>query len=319
MQAKDLKGMIPAAILPMDSHYQPHYGAYGRYLEWLIDEGAVALAINMDTGEGPQLSIEERRRAAEVAVEVAKDRAFVVAGTMGATTQGAVDMAKIYAQAGVDGLVVFPNAAFRNDPLDPRIPVEYHRAIADGAGLPLVLFQLAPVFGGVNYTRETLLKLLELDSVVAIKEASFDASYFAYTVETVRMAERDIAILTGNDRFITESFLMGAEGALLGFGAIGCGMISQMLGKVLAGNHKEAVDMRPRVQGFGDFIYKDPVLDYRARCKVALAHVGVIAHDLTYVRPPLLQISAEESTAIRDAVIKAGMVKSEAEHSGAGD
>jgi hypothetical protein len=32
--------------------------------------------------------------------------------------------------------------------------------------------------------------------------------------------------------------------------------------------------MRPRVQGFADFIYRDPVLDYQGRCKVGLAHLG---------------------------------------------
>lgn len=303
----NLKGMVPAAVLPMTVDYQPDYGAYARYLEWLIAENAVSLAINMDTGEGPQLTVEERRRAAEVAVEVAAGTCTVVAGVMGSTTAGAVEMAKIYRNAGVDGLVVFPNAAFRNDPLDPRIPVDYHRAIAEETGLPIILFQLAPVFGGVNFTRETLLYLLEIPQVVAIKEASFDAQYFAFTKETLDMAGRPITLLTGNDRFITESFLLGAEGALLGFGAIGCGMVAGMIQAFAIGDYESGVAMKPRVQGFADVIYADPVLDYRARCKVALAHIGVLTHDQTYVRPPLLQITPEESQHIGRALAEAGM------------
>lgn len=303
----NLKGMVPAAVLPMTVDYQPDYGAYARYLEWLIAENAVSLAINMDTGEGPQLTVEEWRRAAEVAVEVAAGTCTVVAGVMGSTTAGAVDMAKIYRNAGVDGLVVFPNAAFRNDPLDPRIPVDYHRTIAEETGLPIILFQLAPVFGGVNFTRETLLYLLEIPQVVAIKEASFDAQYFAFTKETLDMAGRPITLLTGNDRFITESFLLGAEGALLGFGAIGCGMVAGMIQAFTIGDYESGVAMKPRVQGFADVIYADPVLDYRARCKVALAHIGVLTHDQTYVRPPLLQITPEESQHIGRALAEAGM------------
>jgi 4-hydroxy-tetrahydrodipicolinate synthase len=308
MDYKDLKGMFPAVILPMDERYRPNYEAYGNYLEWLIAEKAAGFAINMDTGEGPQLSPEERRRAAEKAVEVAEGRVFVLGGVMGATTAGAVETAQMYREAGVDGLVVFPNAAFRNDPLDPRIPHSYHKAIADASGLPLVLFQLAPVFGGVNYTRETLLKLLEIPEVIGIKEASFDAQYYAYTKETVDMAGRPITILTGNDRFITESILLGATGGLLGFGAIGCKLVAEMLDSANAGRWEEVVAMRPRLDRFAQFIYNDPVLDYRARCKVALAHVGVIDHGLTYVRPPLLQISAEESAEIRHALDEAGML-----------
>jgi 4-hydroxy-tetrahydrodipicolinate synthase len=304
----NLKGMVPAAVLPMTADYRPDYEAYARYLKWLMAEDAISLAINMDTGEGPQLTIEERRRAAEVAVEVAAGSCTVVAGVMGSTTSSAVEMAKIYRDAGVDGLVVFPNAAFRNDPLEPRVPVSYHEAIARETGLPIILFQLAPVFGGVNFTRETLLRLLEIPQVVAIKEASFDAQYFAFTKETVDIAGRPITLLTGNDRFITESLLLGAEGALLGFGAIGCGMVAEMIRAFAKGNHAAGVAMKPRVQGFAEVIYADPVLDYRARCKVALAHLGVIAHDQTYVRPPLLQIAPEESAQIKLALAKAGMM-----------
>jgi 4-hydroxy-tetrahydrodipicolinate synthase len=308
MNEINLKGILPAAVVPMTADYEPNYKAYARYLDWLIEENAIALAINMDTGEGPQLTPPERRRVAEVAVDTAKGRCAVVGGVMGTTTQGAAEVAKMYTEVGVDGVVVFPNAAFRNDPLDPRIPYEYHKAIADEAGLPIILFQLAPVFGGVNYTREALLRLLDIPEVVAIKEASFDAQYFAYTKETLDMADRPITLLTGNDRFIMESFLMGAEGALLGFCAIGCGMVAEMLSTFQQGDYKEAVAMRPRVQGFGDFIYKDPVLDYRARCKVALAHIGVLEHGQTFVRPPMLQISGEESEEIRKALIQAGML-----------
>lgn len=308
MIAIDIKGMIPAAIMPMNAEREPEYEAFARYLEWLIGEKAVALAINMDTGEGPQLSVSERQRAAETAVEVAQGRCSVVAGVMGATTEGAVAMARIYREAGVDGLVVFPNAAFRNDPLDPRIPVEYHRAIAEATDLPIVLFQLAPVFGGVNYTRETLRRLLEIPQVVGLKEASFDAQYFALTAETMAQSGRDVALLTGNDRFITESFVLGAVGALLGFGAIGCGMVAEMIAKFAQGATAEAVAMRPRVQGFADVIYADPVLDYRARCKAALAHLGVIGHEQTYVRRPLLRTGEAESAAIRQALVEAEML-----------
>lgn len=308
MNAQDLKGMYPATILPMDETYRPDYAAYGDYLEWLIGQKAAGFAINMDTGEGPQLSPEERRLAAEKAVKVASGRVFVLGGVMGATTDGAVETARMYREIGVDGLVVFPNAGFRNEPLDPRVPVDYHRAIADASGLPLVLFQLAPVFGGVNYTRETLLKLLEIPQVIGIKEASFDAQYFAYTMETVQMAGRPVTVLTGNDRFIAESILLGATGGLLGFGAIGCQPVAEMLESANAGRLHEVAALRPLLARFAEAIYRDPVLDYRARCKVALAHVGVIGHHLTYVRPPLLQIEAEESEQLRQALVEAGML-----------
>lgn len=309
MKNLSLKGVIPAAILPMTADFEPDYKAFEKYINWLISQQAVAIAVNMDTGEGPQLSANEKIRVIEVAVDAAKGRCGIVSGVMGGTTRDAAAAAKSYQAAGADGLVVFPNAAFRNEPLDYRIPVDFHKAIASESGLPLILFQLAPIFGGVNFKRETLLKLLEIPEVVAIKEASFDAQYFTYTIDTLKMSNHSVTLLTGNDRFITESFMLGAEGALLGFCAIGCGLVAEMLNKFKQGDWKAAVDMRARVQGFANVIYNDPMLDYRARCKVALAHIGVLDFDQVYARPPMLQINDEESKEIKKVLIQAGMLK----------
>jgi 4-hydroxy-tetrahydrodipicolinate synthase len=309
MKNINLKGSIPAAILPMTSDYQPVYPSFARYVEWLIGQDAVAISVNMDTGEGPQLNSDERRRAIETAVETARGRVAVIAGVTGATTDGAVEQAKLCQRAGADGVVVFPNAGFRNEPLDARIPFNYHKAIADETGLPIVLFQLAPIFGGVDYSREVLLKLLEIPQVVAMKEASFDAQYFAFTKETIDLSGRDITLLTGNDRFITESILLGARGALLGFGAIGCGLIAKMLSFAAKGDFQGVLEPRPRLHAFAMAIYSDPMLDYRARCKAALAQVGVINRSEIYVRPPLLTTSDEEYAQIGQALLHAGMLE----------
>jgi 4-hydroxy-tetrahydrodipicolinate synthase len=309
MKEINLRGVVPAVVLPMTSDFEPDYRAFAGYLEWIIHEKAVSVAVNMDTGEGPQLKPAERLKAVETAVQAAKGRVPVVAGVMGGTTMDAVEMAQAYKEVGVDGLVVFPNAAFRNEPLDPLVPYNYHKAIADAAGLPIILFQLAPVFGGVNFSRAALLKMLEIPEVVAIKEASFDAPYFAYTKQTVEMSGREITLLTGNDRFITESFLLGAQGALLGFCAIGCKLVADMLDHLQHGRFEEALAMRPNLQSFAEFIYRDPILDYRARCKAALAHVGVIDRSRIYVRPPMLQVPEGEYLEIGEALVRAGMLK----------
>ena len=280
-------------------------------MDWLIGQDAVAISVNMDTGEGPQLSRDERRLAIETCVDAAGGRVATVAGISGVTTASAVEEGRLARDAGADALVIFPNPAFRNDPLDPRVPVDYHRAVADETGLPIVLFQLAPVFGGVNYTRETLLRLLEIPQVVAIKEASFDLQYFVYTTETLNMVDKPITLLTGNDRFIAESILLGATGALLGFGAVGCKPIADMLKLAHGEDYAGILRMRPKLHAFATSIYADPVLDYRARCKMALSQIGVFDRELTYVRPPLLRTSEEEAQLLSQALKAAGMLQPE--------
>src|SRR4029079_14175156 len=97
------------------------------------------------------------------------------------------------------------------------VPHTYLRAHADAVPLPMVLFQLQPALAGVLFSRETLLRLIEIPTVLAIKEGSFDAVRFVETRRILDEASRRITLLTGTDNFIFESFVLGAEGALIGF------------------------------------------------------------------------------------------------------
>jgi 4-hydroxy-tetrahydrodipicolinate synthase len=260
--------------------------------------------VNVDTGEGPYLTAEERREVVRVTRAVAKGRCKIIAGCGGPATAAAIANARDARDAGADALLVFPTPAFLNDPLDPQIPYDYHKAIAEASGLPLVVFQLAPLFGGVNYTSEALAKVLELSHVIGLKDASFDAMRFAETRDVVRRAKHKVTLLTGNDNFLLESFLLGAEGGLLGYGAVGAGLLIEMLGAIKKREFDRAVAMQERVQGFCDYIYGHPIGDYRARCKVALVHMGLLSREQTHVRPPYQSLWDKEKDRAREVVAR---------------
>ncbi len=307
MNQLNLNGIIPAVIVPMRPDYSIDFEAYRRYLEWVISQGPVGLAVNVDTGEGPYLTPGERCEVIRVTREVAAGRCFIVAGVGGPSTIFATANAKAAREAGADALLVFPTAAFINDPLDPRIIVNYHRAITDASGLPLIVFQLGPIFGGVNYPAHALAEVLRLPQVIGLKDASFDAERFVKTRDVIRAADHPITLLTGNDNFLLESFLLGATGGLLGYGAVGVGLLVDMLKAVQRCAFDEAAAMQTQVQGFCDYIYGQPIGDYRGRCKVALVHMGLLTPELTHVRPPYLSLWEAENEAARQAVAQAGL------------
>lgn len=308
MRTVNLEGIVPAVVVPMRQDYSLDIEAFKPYLEWLVRLGSVGLAVNVDTGEGPYLTPDERREVIRAARDVAADRCAVVAGVGGPSTLTAVANARTARDAGADALLVFPTPAFLNDPLDIRIAYEYHKAIADASGLPLIVFQLGPVFGGVNYSPEALAKLLELPQAVGLKDASFDAQRFCLTRDIVRAAGHPITLLSGNDNFLLESFLLGATGGLLGYGAVGASLLIDMLNAVKNKEFDKATAMQSRVQSFCDYIYGKPLGDYRARCKVALVHMGFFSSGQTYVRPPFLSLWEAEKDKARRAVERAGLM-----------
>jgi 4-hydroxy-tetrahydrodipicolinate synthase len=309
MEAKSLEGIIPAVIVPMRSDFSIDYQAFEAYLEWVISQGAVGLAVNVDTGEGPYLKPDERSKVIQSARRVANGRCFIVAGVGGPGTMTAIDNAKAARDAGADALLVFPTAAFLNEPLDTSIPYEYHRMIGEASRLPLIVFQLGPIFGGLNYPADALERVLQLPDVIGLKDASFDAQRFVLTRDIARQADHPVTFLSGNDNFLLESFLLGAQGGLLGYAAVGVGLLVEMLDAVKAHQFEQAAGMQARVQGFCDYIYGRPIGDYRGRCKVALVHMGLLSPQQTYVRPPYLSLWQAEDEPARRAVERAGLLQ----------
>jgi 4-hydroxy-tetrahydrodipicolinate synthase len=294
----DLSGLVPATVTPLTSDFSLDLPALRSYIRWLKGfEGVKALAVNMDTGEGPHLSREERRRVLEVYAEEIQGQMPLLAGVAARYTDEAVTLATDAASAGASGLVVFPIPVFAGEPLPAEVPFEYHAAIARAAGLPLVLFQLQPALGGVIFPSDTLKKLLEIDQVVAIKEASFDRARFEGTARLLAAAPRRIALLTGNDNFILDSFLSGADGALIGMGTVAIAEQVEMIRRAKGGDEAGARDIEEAVVApLVDALFASPVRNYRARMKEALRLLGVLPNAV--VRPPLLPLDESERRAV---------------------
>lgn len=252
--------MIPATVLPMTAGGAIDEPGLRRYVRWIAAQGPVALAVNADTGEGPNLEPQERVRVIEIARE--ETDLPLVTGLFHP------DEADDALRAGAVAALVFPVA---------EDVVSYHRAIA-ACGIGVIAFQLQPALGGVEYSRKTIERVTALDGVIAIKEASFDRDRLA---ETVKVSAKPV--LTGNDNFILESFELGCVGALIGFGAVHTAEQVAIIADWQRGALGDARAASERLQPIADAIFAPPVADYRRRLKELLVEQGVI--DAAHMRP----------------------------------
>jgi 4-hydroxy-tetrahydrodipicolinate synthase len=300
----NLNGLIPATVLPMHPDGSIDEPTLRSYIGWVVAQGPVALAINVDTGEGPHLTHDEKVRVLQVVREVTE--LPIVAGLAGPSTDAAVRQAGDFKAAGADALLVFPIPAYLSEPLDVRVPVAYHEAIA-GVGLPMILFQLQPALGGLDFEPDTLRAMASVEGVVAIKEASFDARRFVDTARLVAELPRPITLLTGNDNFILESFMLGATGALIGFGAVMTREQVDMIDAWADGRIDDARVLGRRVQRLADVVFARPVGDYRVRLKECLRILGVLED--ASVRRPLMPIGDDERAFLASVLREVGLLQ----------
>jgi 4-hydroxy-tetrahydrodipicolinate synthase len=262
--ALDLKGIIPATILPMTADGEIDESELRKYIRWIAGQGIKAVAVNVDTGEGPHLWHDEKLRVLRIyKEELAGTKIQIVAGLGASFTAQAVKYGMDYREAGADALLIFPISAYLGHPLPSEIP-----------------------------------------QVEAIKEALFDAKRFREIAALVRGASRPVTILTGNDNFIWESYLLGADGGLLGACATCTRTHVQVHEAARKGDWKTARELGDRIQKVVDALFAAPVRDYRARSKEVLVIQGILKH--AYMRPPLQPVSLEERQTLKKVLEEAG-------------
>ena len=74
----------------------------------------------------------------------------------------------------------------------------------------------APAGLGVTYEIDVLKRLVEIPGVEAIKESSWSRARFAEAAAAFGGDNHDVALLSGQDTFILDSLMGGADGAMLG-------------------------------------------------------------------------------------------------------
>ena len=193
-------GLVPAVPVPFRGA-ELDAGAQRRYAAWMAGQPVAGVAVWAHTGRGPHLSAEQRRLVLETWREALPDR-VIVAGARDITM--AIEARRLHA----DAILAFPE---RHD------PVAHHRRL--GRELPVIAFYLYEAAGGVAYDDATLDAILALPEVLGIKVATLDSVMTCQRIAALMARHPGKLLITGEDRFLGYSILLGARSALVGMGA----------------------------------------------------------------------------------------------------
>ena len=160
------------------------------------------------TGEAPTLSLKEKLRITEAAVEAFKETPLI-AGIGTNSTKSSAELAREVRSWGIDGgLLVTP---YYNRPSQEGIyrhVLEVAEAVPDW---PLVLY-IVPGRAAVTLEVETIDRLLSrCPQIVSIKDASADLSYCA---ELVNCCDDRATVLSGDDPTALAAWAIGAQGSI---------------------------------------------------------------------------------------------------------
>ena len=262
------------------------FAAQRAYATWMARQPVAGVAVWAHTGRGPHLADDQRRVVLEE-WRAALPGKVIVAGANGRA------MARDAKRGGADVLLAFPtqeNAVVYHDELSQELPV--------------IAFYLYEAAGGVNYDDTTLHGILALPGVVGIKVATLDSVMTFQRIAAVMRDHPDKLLITGEDRFLGYSLMMGARAALIGMGSALTDMQAALLSAHASRDDHAFLRLSTHLDAFGQATFTEPMEGYIRRMLWALAAEGVIPDDACDDPwgPPL---PAAEREAVRRAVREA--------------
>lgn len=198
--------VVTAMVTPFDSAGRLDTAAAADLAAWLVGHGSNGLVVGATTGEGSVLDDAEKDalwRAVRAAVDVP-----IVAGSTSNDTHHSVELSRRAADCGADGvLLVTP---YYNRPSQVGIEGHVH-AVAAATPLPIMLYDI-PIRAGRKMSTDLILRLAhDLDTVVALKDASGNPGE---TAKVVAGAPEGFEVLSGDSSQTLPLLAVGAVGVV---------------------------------------------------------------------------------------------------------
>ena len=288
--------VLTAMITPFDREGKVSYAVAEALATHLADHGTDTVLLCGTTGESPTLSWDEEYELFRVVKAAVKGKAKVMAGTGSNSTQEAIAATRKAQDLGLDGtLQVVP---YYNKP--PQEGMYRHfEAIAKACpDIPMMLYNI-PGRTGSNLLPETVVRLAQVPSITAIKEASGSLDQAS---EIRRLAPSEFAVYAGDDALTLPMLSVGGAGIVSVASHLVGDDLQGMVRAFESGNVAEARDIHLRLQPLFKtlFLMTNPI-----PVKAALELQG---WEVGSVRSPLVKVSEEVTQKLESVLNELGIL-----------
>lgn len=287
-------GSIVAIVTPFNNG-KVDEKAFADLIEWHIKEGTNAIVPCGTTGESATLDYDEHHRVIELAIEVVNKRVPVIAGTGANSTDETIMITRRAQKAGADGaLLVSP---YYNKPTQEGI-YRHYRKVAQIVDIPLVLYNV-PGRTSSNVLPETVARLAEIDTIVAIKEATGNMKQVS---DVIRLCGERIVVLSGDDFTTFPLMMLGGKGVI----SVVANVMPKAVAEMCSCVHKGLIDNARKIHykleplAGAMFFETNPI-----PVKTALAMMGNIQEEF---RLPLCEMARANRDKLKEVLASYNLV-----------
>ena len=228
-----LRGSIPPLITPFRNG-KVDYDAYAGLVEFQVKNGSHGILVNGTTSEPASLTVEERNRLVDVAIDAAAGKLPIVAATGSQNLQETSALTEHAEKAGADALLIVT-------PYYTRPPqrglVEYDKVLGKQTSLPWMIYHI-PGRAAVSVTLDTLDQISRAcPNFVGMKHAVDDLGFASECLDHFGM---DFRIFVGLEDLSYPMMAVGACGLMNAVGNLQPKKLAKMCEAVWSGDLKKA-------------------------------------------------------------------------------
>lgn len=286
--------VLTAMVTPMLDDGSLDLAATGKLAKYLADHGTDGIVVSGTTGEAPTTHAPEKVELIRAVKAVVGGKVMIVAGAGSNDTAHAVRMAEQAAEAGADGLLTV--VPYYSKP-SQRGVVAHFQAVADSTDLPIMVYDI-PGRVGIRLAPATLDALAQIDTIVAVKDATGDVASAEKAI-----ARTGMAWYSGDDPLNYAFLAAGAAGVVSVASHVVGPAIAAMVAAHDAGDADAALEAHENASaGISALMSAGLGAPY---AKAAMQALGVIPGRA--MRLPLLPLDDDEFATLQAALASAGI------------
>ncbi|MEN0137826.1 MAG: dihydrodipicolinate synthase family protein [Rhodococcus sp. (in: high G+C Gram-positive bacteria)] len=305
MSTLDLRGLTPAPVTPFTRDGAVDYDAISRLGSWLGSvDGVKGLVVLGHAGEGTFLTQDEQVRVIAAFKDSVDGRLPIIAGITGEGTAVSVEEAQRAVDAGASAGLVYPSHGWLRFGYQDGAPQDRYKAIYEGSGLPLILFQY-PDATKATYNLDTQLEIAAQPGVFATKNGVRNMRRWDREIPVLRRENPDLQILSCHDEYLLHT-VFDVDGLLVGYGGLAPEPLVELIAAGKAKDYPAARAIHDRLLSVTANVYhRGSHMEGTVALKEGLVARGILEH--ATVRPPLLPLAEGAGAEIAAALQSAGL------------
>jgi 4-hydroxy-tetrahydrodipicolinate synthase len=292
-KGEQFAGLTVALITPFRNGAVDE-AALRKLVDWHVEQGTHCICPCGTTGESPTLSHDEHERVISLVCEQAAGRVKVMAGTGSNSTSEAIRLTRRAQEAGADGaLMVTP---YYNKPMQDGF-YQHFKAVSESVDLPIILYNI-PGRTAKNMEPDTICKLAELPTIVAIKEATGSLDQASQVLNG-----SNLTLLSGDDSLTLPLMSVGGSGVVSVAGNIVPRDVMALISAWREGNIAQAQQAHHKL-----FPLCRDMLGLATNPIPLKAAMALLGRDSGEVRLPLTPLAAGDVEKLKQTLVTYGLL-----------